>query len=126
MKKLFIFAATIFCVFSLVYIASASEVTLGWDAPGNAEWGTRLYIGTSPGQYNFSSDAGSGTVQFTISNLVPGETYYFAAKHYFNGMESGFSNEVEYLVPSEITELPPLPGINDEVRRYELIIRKLQ
>jgi hypothetical protein len=69
MKKLFIFAATIFCIFSLVYIASAAEVTLEWDAPGNAEWGTRLYIGTSPGQYNFSSDAGSGTVQFTISNL---------------------------------------------------------
>ena len=106
--------------------ALAGDVTLAWDAPINAEWGTRLYIGTASGVYEFSEDAGAGTVQFTIANLAPGQTYYFAAKHYFNGMESdGYSNEVAYAVPSEITELPTVPPLDDSVKRYEITIRKM-
>ncbi len=88
MKKAFIVLSAMFCVLAFAWIAGAAEVTLAWDSPGNSEWGTRLYIGTATGQYDFSEDAWAGTVQITIANLAPGQTYYFAAKHYFNGMES--------------------------------------
>ena len=125
MKKAIIILSALFCILTFAYIANAGEVTLAWDAPTNSAWGTRLYIGTASGQYDFSEDAGAGTVQFTIGNLAPGRTYFFAAKHYFEGHESGYSNEVAHTVPSEITELPTVPPLDDSVKRYEITIRKL-
>ena len=106
--------------------AMAADVTLQWNAPPIPEWGTRLYIGTESENYIFSEDAGSGSVQFTISNLIPGKTYYIAAKHYLNGMESeDYSNEIEYIVPSELTILDNLPVINEDVKTYQITIRKI-
>lgn len=123
MKKALLIACISIC--ALAGAVQAGEITLGWNAPTNPEVGTRLYIGTQSGQYDFSEDAGTGTVQFTIANLAPGATYFFAAKHYFNGMESEYSNEVSYTVPSEITVLPTIPPLDDSVKRYEITIRKL-
>ena len=110
----------------LIPAAQAAEVTLAWDDSGHPEWSTRIYIGTESGVYTNSHDAGNGVVQTTVANLAPGSTYYFAAKAYYEGQESGFSNEISYIVPSDETILPGLPVLDDSVTRFEITIRKVE
>ena len=105
--------------------ANAAEVGFEWDAPENSEWGTRIYIGTESGNYRYSEDAGVGTTQILISNLVPGKVYFFAARHYWHGMESKLSKEISHEVPSEITILPQLPAVDESIKEAEMAIRKI-
>jgi hypothetical protein len=69
--------------------------TLAWDPSASTNVaGYKLYIGTAPGIYNSSMNVGNVTF-FTISDLGPAGTYYFAVTAYnTSGLESGFSNEV--------------------------------
>src|SRR5262249_1759364 len=48
------------------------------------------------------------TTSTTISGLAPGATYFFAATAYDSlGVESPFSNEISYLVPTAASNQPP-------------------
>ena len=90
---------SVFCILSSG-LAHAASVTLAWDASQEEDIaGYRVYYGTTSGHYTNMTDAGMNT-SGTISNLVPGQTYYFAATAYDTaGSESGFSQEIPYTVP---------------------------
>jgi hypothetical protein len=85
----------------LVPAAHAGEVTVAWDPNPEAEVaGYKIYFGTTPGSYTVSMNAGNIT-SMVISGLEAGMTYYFAAVAYdSSGNESGFSNEISYVVPT--------------------------
>ncbi len=87
----------LFLCISNVYSAQA---TLSWNPNSESDLaGYKVYYGNSSGSYSSSIDAGNQT-SYTISNLVEGEIYFFAATAYdFSGNESGYSNEVSYDVP---------------------------
>lgn len=76
---------------------AAASVTLAWDpSPEPALAGYRLYYGTARGIYSHFLEVGN-IVSATVSNLIAGETYYFAATAYdTNGLESHFSSEISY------------------------------
>jgi len=121
--KTILTALLILLTFATVH---AAEVTLAWDAPTNPAWGTRIFIGTTAGTYTASHDAGAGVVQTKVSGLEPGKTYFFAARHYYAGAESGLSNEVNFNPPSEITILPDLePWAGEEVKTYQITIKRV-
>lgn len=85
----------------------AAEVTLAWDAsPDTSVAGYRLYYGGASGNYTNSATVGASTT-VVISNLVVGQTYYFAAVGYdSSNAESPFSNEISY-TPAAPTNQPP-------------------
>lgn len=78
---------------------AASRVTLAWDATTESNVaGFKVYAGTNSGVYTSFADAGAQTT-LTISNLVAGVTYYFAATAYNTaGLESDFSEEISHTV----------------------------
>lgn len=80
-------------------------VQLAWNAspsPGITNY--YMYYGNGSAQYTVKVACGPGLTT-TISNLTRGVTYFFAVTANDNrGMESVFSNEVNYTVPN-----PPLP-----------------
>src|SRR5262245_45375010 len=74
--------------------SEASSVTLAW-APSTDPMvtGYNIYSGTVSHGYTNIVNAGAAT-SVTISNLVPGKTYYFAATTYtLSGLESDYSLE---------------------------------
>ena len=81
-------------------VQAGQSVTLAWNRSTNAiVAGYNVYCGGASGAYTNMSHAGSAT-NATISGLVEGTTYYFAATTYASsGMESPFSSEVSYTVP---------------------------
>src|SRR5271167_3664983 len=75
--------------------AFADSVTLAWDAVSDPSvTGYMVYSGPAAGDYT-SSIAVGNTTSYTVSNLVEGTTYHFAATSYdAAGTQSGFSNDV--------------------------------
>ncbi len=96
----------LFLCISNVYSAQA---TMSWNPNNEGELaGYKVYYGNSSGSYSSSIDVGNQT-SYTISNLVEGEIYFFAATAYdLAGNESGYSNEVSYDVPLEPMTEPVL------------------
>jgi hypothetical protein len=86
-------------------VQAGQSVTLAWNRSTNAiVAGYNVYCGGASGVYTNMTNAGSAT-NATISGLVEGTTYYFAATAYSSlGVESLFSSEVSYTVPI-------LPGV---------------
>jgi hypothetical protein len=88
-------------VASSVFISApalaASTVTLAWDqSTGTNIAGYKVYYGAASGNYTNSLTVGNATTA-SVSNLVAGATYYFAATAYdSSNLESDFSNEVGY------------------------------
>ena len=84
---------------------AASSVTLAWDpSSGTNIAGYKLYYGGSSGTYTNTLTIGNST-NATVSNLVSGATYYFAATAVdTNGLESAYSNEVGY---TNVVSAPP-------------------
>ncbi|GAB4388539.1 MAG: hypothetical protein Kow0025_08450 [Thermodesulfovibrionales bacterium] len=89
-------------IVALPSLASASVITLAWEAPTTKVDGSplgdlagfKLYYGTLPGNYSATLDAGAATT-YQMTDLEPGATYYFAVTAYdASGNESDFSNEV--------------------------------
>ena len=87
-----------------VEIAASRNLDLSWNASTSTNVaGYNLYYGTASGNYTSKISAGNVTA-ITISNLVPGVTYYFAATAYdANGNESPLSNEASFIVPGALT-----------------------
>ena len=79
----------------------SANVTLAWNPSSDPlVAGFNLYYGGVSGIYTNKTAAGAAT-SLTISNLIPGTTYYFAATTYSAaGAESAVSSEVSYTVPS--------------------------
>jgi hypothetical protein len=78
---------------------AGQSVTLVWDANTNPNvTGCNVYYGVSSGNYTNMINAGNVT-NATVSGLVAGVTYYFAATTYDSaGDQSGYSTEVAYTV----------------------------
>lgn len=92
--------------------AIAATVTLAWDpSPSTDVNGYRIYYGNATRAYtNAVPVNGAQNTNCTVSNLLVGLTYYFAATATAtNGLESDFSNEVSYQVPS--TPIPVPQGL---------------
>lgn len=99
-----------------IFLALPLLVTEAWAATAHLSWspntepdlaGYVAHYGTSPGTYTQSLDVGNATgTDFT--NLVEGQTYYFAVTAYdATGNKSGLSSEVSLTVPGTP---PPDPG----------------
>jgi hypothetical protein len=76
------------------------SITLAWDPSSDPTVvGYRLYEGVASLTYTSVIDTGAAT-SVTVSNLMPGVTYYFAVSDYTSdGMESPLSSELSYTVP---------------------------
>ncbi len=67
--------------------------------------GYRIHYGTASRAYTTTVDVGlpqpvDGRIHATVTGLIPGETYFFAATAYdASGGESDYSTEVSYTVP---------------------------
>lgn len=93
---------------------------LGWDPTADpAVVGFNVYYGASSRNYTNVVDAGNRTT-VTISNLLPGVTYWFAATSYSaTGLESDYSAEASYLVPVGSWNLPPTLDKPADVTIYQ-------
>jgi hypothetical protein len=91
-------------------VQATGSVTLTWSRSSDTNvTGYNVYYGGASGFYTNEISAGNATNE-TISGLVQGTTYYFAATtHPASGVESPFSSEVSCLVPLNvpITNQPP-------------------
>jgi hypothetical protein len=112
-----LFLFSVFCLLSSG-VAHSASVTLAWDASQEEDVaGYRVYYGTTSGHYTNMIDVGLNT-SGSISNLVPGQTYYFAATAYdTGGNESGFSQEIPYIVPFVDSDGD---GVADELDAFPL------
>jgi hypothetical protein len=83
------------CALLPISSSAIGNITLAWDpSPDAGVVSYRVYYGLASGIYTSSVLAGSATT-VTVSNLVEGVTYFFAATaSKTNGLESDFSNEV--------------------------------
>lgn len=88
---------------------ATGTVMLVWDPSSstNTIASYNLYHGGASGTYANVVSAGTNTT-VSISNLVEGATYYFAATAVdTDGLESGYSTEVSALIPVKLTNQPP-------------------
>ena len=86
--------------------AYAGQVTLGWDQNTEPDLaGYKIYYGNSSGNYTESVNITSGNITTcTISDLIEGQTYYFAATAYNSSLvESNYSAEVYYTINTATT-----------------------
>jgi hypothetical protein len=85
------------CLLALSPLTSfaAPSITLAWDpSPDPGVVGYKVYWGVATRNYTNSLSAGGATT-LTVSNLVVGTPYYFAATAFdTNGIESDYSAEV--------------------------------
>jgi len=85
----------------LTTVQAQANVTLAWNPSSDPlVAGYNIYYGGISGVYTNKTSVGTAT-SLTISNLVNGNTYYFAATTYdAAGAESAFSSQVAYTVPT--------------------------
>ncbi len=90
-----------------------TNVTLAWNPSTNPiVAGYKIYYGGASGNYTNKTSVGSAT-SFTVSNLLNGGTYYFAASTYSAaGAESALSTEVSYTVPVTVNAVNQQPTLN--------------
>jgi hypothetical protein len=84
---------------------AAADVSLEWDPNGESDLaGYKVYFGTASGVYGapITVAGTSPNPTYTVTGLLPGNTYYFAVTAYnTSGLESGYSNEVYTTIGSE-------------------------
>ena len=101
-------------VFQLPVKANES-VTLAWNPSTSLDVvGYIIYYGTASRVYSDCVLVGNAT-SVTLSGLVPGTTYYFAATTVdILGNESEFSNEARYTMPVTAPVLTLSPGLGGQ------------
>ena len=73
---------TLFLLGALSLAQAAQSVSLAWNAdPPSTFAGYDLHYGTSSGNYSNTIDVGNTTTA-TVSNLTPGQIYYFVVTAY--------------------------------------------
>ena len=103
-KRLFshiVIISFVLCFFLSPTNSSAGQVNLAWDPPDISTdvTGYMIHYGTASGSYSQGIDVGN-TTSYTVSNLIDGQTYYFAVTAYNAvGYESVYSNEVSIVLP---------------------------
>ena len=107
------FAVAALAVVSPRPLSAASSVTLAWDPSTSTDIaGYRIYYGRTSLDKTNTVTLGNTTTA-TISNLVSGATYYFAATAYDTAnLESDFSNEVSTNVLDSPTIVLTSPANN--------------
>src|SRR6266481_7779941 len=99
----FALTSLLFILFSAAVPLSAfaASVTLVWNpSPGTNVAGYNVYYGVASRTYTNKVNVGNVT-NATISGLIVGTTYYFAVTAYDTyGLESDYSTEISYTVPS--------------------------
>lgn len=81
-------------------------VSFAWSTNQPNVAGFKIYYSRTSRGYTNNVDVGQVST-FTISNLVPDATYFFAATSYSsNGVESLYSNEVSITIPTTNTITP--------------------
>src|SRR5438445_108665 len=114
-RALFVTCALTALCFLAPALSSAAQVTLAWDPNTEPDLaGYKVYYGTSSGSYQFSVDVGNLT-SYTLSGLLDGRIYYFAATAYNSSLdESGFSNEASKAIadvaPPTVSITAPAAG----------------
>jgi hypothetical protein len=74
---------------------NAQSVTLAWDASPSSVAGYRVYYGTNSRAYGFVTDAGLALTQ-RVALPCPARWFFAATAYDSNGLESDYSNEVEW------------------------------
>jgi hypothetical protein len=103
------FILGVFAALTPLAAFASGTVTLAWDpSPGtNVIANYNVYYGVGSATYTNVAAAGANTT-VSISNLVEGATYYFAATAVdTSGLESDYSTEVSTLIPIKLTNQPP-------------------
>jgi hypothetical protein len=87
---------------------ASQSVALAWNpSVATNVAGYKIYSGTGSHNYSTTNVVGTAT-NATLTGLVEGKTYYFAATTYdSSGDESGFSTELSYTVPVTPATLAP-------------------
>jgi hypothetical protein len=88
--------------------SSALDITLAWSPSSDpAVIGYNLYFGPASHTYTNMIQVGGANLA-TISNLVRGAMYFFAATSYdARGLESDYSDEASYGAITNVFNLPP-------------------
>jgi len=88
------------------------SVNLAWSpSPDTNVVGYNIYYGGESGIYTNKVNVPNGT-SVTITGLVAGATYYFAATAYDAlGDESAFSGEISYVVPDNLVSVQIRSGL---------------
>jgi hypothetical protein len=101
-KTLFsnIIISLVLCFFLSPTNSLAGQANLAWDPPDISTdvTGYIIHYGTASGTYSQGIDVGK-TTSYTVSNLIDGQTYYFAVTAYNAlGYQSVYSNEVSIMM----------------------------
>ena len=104
-SKILTFVFTLFLVLLCRQLAFPADVTLQWDANTEPDLkGYKVYYGVATRNYEYSIDVGNVTT-YLLTGLTEGQTYYIAVTAYdSDNNESGYSNEVIYVVPAVDTD----------------------
>src|SRR5437870_1910700 len=114
-RALFVTCALTALCFLAPALSSAAQVTLAWDPNTEPDLaGYKVYYSTTSVSYQYSVYVGNLT-SYTLSGLLYGRIYYFAATAYnLNLNESGFSNEVSKAIadvtPPTVSMTAPAAG----------------
>lgn len=97
-----------------------SSVTLAWDPVTNPSTAiVRIYYGAQSGKYTGFFSVPATQSEFTVTGLGLNSDWFFAATAVDSqGLESGYSDEVEYKTPGAPVERIPEPILN--FRKKEL------
>ena len=93
----------------------AADATFSWTPNEDPVAGYNIHYGAQSRAYTQVMDCQlpsviDGSMICTVSDLVEGETYYFAATAYTEHEESDYSTEVVYTVP-EVGSIIPQPPL---------------
>ena len=97
-------------------LQAAQTVNLAWEpSPDSTVTGYNMYYGVASGTYTNLIDVGNAS-SGSIPSLVEGTTYFIAATAYnILGLESIFSNELSYTVPTALVKLKLRVGAGKQV-----------
>lgn len=120
---------TIFYTLLFLFVTTSlfgAQVKLSWNPNSESDLaGYKVYWGTASGSYSKSVDVDNETSYTTITGLSHEVEYFFAVTAYdLTGNESGYSNEVSWLVPADTTPPDDPTGAGLSERVANLLIWK--